>query len=181
MRWWRLIWIHRFSGTGPPFFSNYVNIYGIFQLWFSVNLGINLIYIVKNKFLYQTVVKKPLTCILRGVLSVNSLLLRVDLEAINTNCIVFGTIRDRSPGLLKSIWTCLSVHQNKTKRNAITNGGRGRCGRDRMVVGFITTYVISAYHHWRCEFESRSGRGVQHYVIKFVLRFPPPMKLIATI
>jgi hypothetical protein len=43
------------------------------------------------------------------------------------------------------------------------------------------------------EFESRSGRGVQHYVIKFagdlrqvggflrVLRFPPPIKLTATI
>jgi hypothetical protein len=53
-------------------------------------------------------------------------------------------------------------------------------------------YAISAYHHW-CEFESRSGRGVQHYVIKFVsdlwqvggflqvLRFPPPIKLTATI
>jgi hypothetical protein len=24
---------------------------------------------------------------------------------------------------------------------------RGCCGRDRMVVGFITTYAISAYHH----------------------------------
>jgi len=24
---------------------------------------------------------------------------------------------------------------------------RGRCGRNRMVVGFITTYAISAYHH----------------------------------
>jgi hypothetical protein len=33
---------------------------------------------------------------------------------------------------------------------------------------FTTTYGISAYHHWCCEFESRSGRGVQHYVIKFV-------------
>ena len=32
----------------------------------------------------------------------------------------------------------------------------------------ITTYAINAYHHWCCEFESRSGRGVQHYVIKFV-------------
>ena len=43
-----------------------------------------------------------------------------------------------------------------------------------------------------CEFESQSGRGVQHYVIKFVsdlwqvddflrvLRFPPPIKLTAT-
>jgi hypothetical protein len=24
---------------------------------------------------------------------------------------------------------------------------RDRCGRDCMVVGFITTYAISAYHH----------------------------------
>jgi len=23
----------------------------------------------------------------------------------------------------------------------------GRCGRERMVVGFTTTYSISAYHH----------------------------------
>ena len=38
--------------------------------------------------------------------------------------------------------------------------------RDRMVVGFTTTYAINAYHHRCCEFESRSGRGVQHYVIK---------------
>jgi len=45
---------------------------------------------------------------------------------------------------------------------------RGRRGRDRMVVRFTTTYAISAYNHWCCEFESRSGRGVQHYVIKFV-------------
>jgi hypothetical protein len=28
--------------------------------------------------------------------------------------------------------------------------------------------AISAYHHWCGEFESRSGRGVQHYVITFV-------------
>jgi hypothetical protein len=37
---------------------------------------------------------------------------------------------------------------------------RGRRGRDRMVVGFTTTYAISAYHHQSCEFESRSMRGV---------------------
>jgi hypothetical protein len=43
---------------------------------------------------------------------------------------------------------------------------RGQCGRDRYVVGFTTTYAISAYHHW-CEFESRSGRSVQHYVILY--------------
>ena len=66
-------------------------------------------------------------------------------------------------------------------------------GSDRMVVGFTTIYAISAYHHRWCEFESQSGRGVQHYVIKFasglrqvgsflrVFRFPPPIKLTATI
>jgi hypothetical protein len=52
-----------------------------------------------------------------------------------------------------------------------------------MVVGFTTTYAISAYHR---ELKFRSGRGAQHYVIKFVsdlrrvggfLRFPPPIKL----
>jgi hypothetical protein len=45
---------------------------------------------------------------------------------------------------------------------------RGRRGRNRMVVGFTATYATSAYHHWCCEFESRSGRDVQHYVLKFV-------------
>jgi len=70
---------------------------------------------------------------------------------------------------------------------------RGRRGRDHMVVGVTTTYAISAYHHRCCEFESRSGRGVQHYVIKLVsdlrqvggffriLRFPSSIKLTATI
>ena len=64
---------------------------------------------------------------------------------------------------------------------------------DRMVVEFTTTYAISAYHHWCCEFKSLSGWGVQHYVIKFVSDlwqvsgflwvrlFPPPIKLTATI
>jgi hypothetical protein len=68
-----------------------------------------------------------------------------------------------------------------------------RRGRDRMIVGFTTTYAISAYHHRCCEFKSRSGRVVHHYVIKFVsdlrqvggflrvLRFPPSIKLTATI
>jgi hypothetical protein len=37
---------------------------------------------------------------------------------------------------------------------------RGSHGRDRIVVGFTTTCAISAYHHWCCEFESRSRRGV---------------------
>jgi len=65
-----------------------------------------------------------------------------------------------------------------------------------MVVGFTTTYAISAYHHESPELESSSWRGVlyiQHYVIKFVsdlwqisgflllLQFPPPIKLTAMI
>jgi hypothetical protein len=62
-----------------------------------------------------------------------------------------------------------------------------------MVVGFTTTYAVSAYHHRCCEFKSQSGQGVQHYVKKFVsdlgqvggflrvLQFPPPIKLIALI
>jgi hypothetical protein len=45
---------------------------------------------------------------------------------------------------------------------------QGRRDRDRMAVGFTTTYANGAYHHLCCEFESHSGRGVQHYVIKFV-------------
>ena len=44
----------------------------------------------------------------------------------------------------------------------------GRRGRDRMVFGFTTTYAIGSYHNLCCELKSRSGRGVQHYVIKFV-------------
>jgi hypothetical protein len=36
---------------------------------------------------------------------------------------------------------------------------RRRC-RDRMVFGFTTTCAIGAYHHWSCEFEPRSWRGV---------------------
>ena len=69
--------------------------------------------------------------------------------------------------------------------------GRGRRVRDRQVVGFTTIYAISAYHHWCCEFESQPGRGVQNYVMKFVVEqsvvfsgvlwFPPPIKVTTTI
>jgi len=37
---------------------------------------------------------------------------------------------------------------------------RGRRGRDRTVVGFITTYAISVYHHYRCAFEPRPWGGI---------------------
>jgi hypothetical protein len=37
---------------------------------------------------------------------------------------------------------------------------RGRCDRDRMVVGLTTTCAIIAYHHQRCEFGSCLWRCV---------------------
>jgi hypothetical protein len=61
-------------------------------------------------------------------------------------------------GFFTNLYSCQAYSWNKG----------GCCGCDRMVVGFTTTYAISAYHHWCCEFESRLGRGVHHYVIKFV-------------
>ena len=50
------------------------------------------------------------------------------------------------------------------------SSGRGHSGSHRMVVGFTSTFAISAYHHWSCEFESHSGDVylIQLFVIKFV-------------
>ena len=61
-----------------------------------------------------------------------------------------------------------------------------------MVVGFTTTYAISAHHHQRSEFESRSCQGVLDTtlydkvcqcgrVFLQVLWYPPQIKLTATI
>ena len=64
----------------------------------------------------------------------------------------------------------------------------------RMVLGFTATCAISAYHHQSCGFESCSWRHVLDTTLcdKFVnvlrqdggflqvLRFPPPIKLTAT-
>ena len=64
-----------------------------------------------------------------------------------------------------------------------------RRGRDRMVVGFIITYANSA-HHVSSNPVHGEVYSIQHYVIKSIsdlrqvggfLRFPPPMKLTATI
>jgi hypothetical protein len=71
----------------------------------------------------------------------------------------------------KQIWTAL-IHgiylllwsvQKKNRKNL------GHHGRDRMVVGFTTTYAISAYHHWCCDFESQSGRAGLYITIFFYL------------
>ena len=48
---------------------------------------------------------------------------------------------------------------------------RGRHVRDRMIVGFTTTSVISAYHHKSSELKYTDGEVylITHYVIKFVI------------
>ena len=85
------------------------------------------------------------------------------------------------------IWQ--AYRQRQTLRHDNTVSG-GRCGHERVIVGFTTTYVISAYKHWCYEFEFHSGRSVHHYVIQFAsdflqvssfLRFPPSIKQTAMI
>jgi hypothetical protein len=39
--------------------------------------------------------------------------------------------------------------------------------RGHVVVRFTTTYAISAYPHWCCEFKSRSWRGAQFVFLSF--------------
>jgi hypothetical protein len=41
---------------------------------------------------------------------------------------------------------------------------RGPFCYENLIFFYINTYAISAYHHWCCEFESRSGRGVHKIV-----------------
>ena len=72
---------------------------------------------------------------------------------------------------------------------------RGRRDLDRIVVGFTTTYAISAYPNNVVNLHLTHGEvySIQYYVMKFVsdlrqvggflwvLRFPQPIKLTATI
>jgi len=63
--------------------------------------------------------------------------------------------------------SALNISTERLDQSYVISGS-SRSGRDRMVLGITTIDAIGAYHHWCCEFESRSGWGVQHYVIKFV-------------
>jgi hypothetical protein len=54
-------------------------------------------------------------------------------------------------------WYILQPYSINIKKNKVP-----------LLVGLTTTYAISSYHHWCCEFDSQSGRGVQQYVINFV-------------
>jgi len=40
----------------------------------------------------------------------------------------------------------------------VSQNRMGRRDRSRIVLGFTTTYAISVYHHWCCEFESIRAR-----------------------
>ena len=42
---------------------------------------------------------------------------------------------------------CYKVSYNLYSKNNLQKQSRGRHGRDHMVIGFTTTYAISAYHH----------------------------------
>ena len=89
---------------------------------------------------------------------------------------------------------CLSVILDSLSCSSTSISFRGRRGRNRIVIEFLTTCGISTYHHKSCEFEPRLGTlySIQHYVIKFVsdlrqdsgfllvLRFSPPIKLTIT-
>jgi len=48
--------------------------------------------------------------------------------------------------------------------SSIFNYSRDHCGHDHMVVGSITIYGMTAYHHWSSKFESSSG-GCTRYNI----------------
>jgi hypothetical protein len=50
--------------------------------------------------------------------------------------------------------SCYSYIHVKSRKGFGSDGGGRRC---RIVVGFITIYAISAYHHRRYEFETRSS------------------------
>ena len=107
----------------------------------------------------------------------------------NVSCSCFLCDTRRVP----DIYSPVVMSPNLLHYSPVQTFSRGCRDRDRMVDGITTAYAISVYHYWCCEFESRSGRGVQHYVIKFVidlrqvggflqvLRCPPPIKLTTTI
>jgi len=67
-----------------------------------------------------------------------------------------------------TFWYCIQIRLMADRCHFLHQIYWGR--RDRMVVGFTTTYMyaISAYHHWCFEFKSQSRQGVQHYLVKFV-------------
>jgi hypothetical protein len=69
---------------------------------------------------------------------------------------ILNTILIRNINVIRipGIQTIKFDDKNTQQIIAIRNRKRGR--RGRMVIGFTTTYAISAYHHKNCECESCS-------------------------
>jgi hypothetical protein len=114
------------------------------------------------------------------------------LQGLANKLSYWETIADLIINVLKfnPEWTCTHLIDHFCE---VALQSRGRRGRHRMVVGFTTTCVISAYITTKVV-SSNPVYGevfsMQHYVIKFVsdlrqvggiLRFPPPNKLTTTI
>ncbi len=57
-----------------------------------------------------------------------------------------------------------------SKKRRLSSHVGGHRGRDRMVVGFTTTYAINVYHANVVSANPAHGEmySIQHYVIKFV-------------
>ena len=125
-------------------------------------------------------------------------------KAIEVTAIYYGILLDiwikcaagPSVCIQKVNWLNHGIFIYTSPINAILQiciGGGGR--RDRMVVEFITTCAISAYHHYSFEFESRTWPGVldttsRDKVCQWLATdrwfslgtpLPPPLKLTATI
>jgi hypothetical protein len=88
----------------------------------------------------------------------------IDLQNSLTNFIKQCCIKYISPWVGFKLTTlvlidtaCIGCYKSNYHTITSTTISRGRRGRDRMVVGFTTTYAISAYHHWCCEFKYPYG------------------------
>jgi hypothetical protein len=74
--------------------------------------------------------------------------------------LVLNTLCREDKRIIILVWRCTDSSIVSIMYQCTTDQVRGHRGRDRMVFGFTTTYAISAYHHWCCEFVSTPGTTV---------------------
>ena len=74
--------------------------------------------------------------------------------------LVLNTLCREDKRIIILVWRCTDSSIVSLMYQCTTDQVRGHRGRDRMVFGFTTTYAISAYHHWCCEFVSTPGTTV---------------------
>ena len=97
---------------------------------------------------------------------------------------------------MKFVEYAVHVHRHVNTFRKFLKGSEGPSWRDCMVVGFTTTYAISAYDTTKIVSSNAvhdEVYSIQHYVIKFasdfrqfsdflrVFRYPQPVKLTVTI